>query len=675
MSKTTKITMENFEEIVATLLGKDEYSAIKERASKRAEAAMKSFKAEIEEIMHEFDGNSDIMLKEEGEKVKVKTMINRFGAENKQQAQKFIGAIKNNASDKFKSDIVSVNMEELAKAIMQGKTIVPAVINGKIIDSNFVEQQLFMLDIDDAGCSLNEIKKRLKDYPYSMIYTSFSHTIAVPKYRIAFIADKVITDAQKARQITLALMDVIGCADAKCVDVSRIFFAGKNVLETHNRTFSVDKLLGNTSIKYEEVTAVQKVTRAAIVREEESGTDNKTITVEEIKNNLQELSEEFEGTIVDYNGSFDWFNKNVPLTAILGKDLNIRFRCLHNEHLDKKPSATLEEYQGKIYYRCCCDNFNSPKSTIDTLHHLLDMDKVEVQYMLADALGVTLGSTYQREMRLLIADTKANMDKLIKKDSILYKEMKYLWGALSVIQDFASAKVTTAPLSINTNRPSFFMSHSQLKDEMQRLQMAGATAAGLKLDQLKDLGFIRPLRDDEIDTDALNKTIEIQNKLKKIKGREDINRVEYYELCAITPSMIKKAEDNIKLRKASGTKKRNMNMVRRLYAYGKDFTSNVNVQVDVEKKIHSDKQQKKMDKILLAASYLIDSQGYFTEEQLKKQFDPKRRMRKDDSQKLIDDAIPLIISKLGIKKDRVKKSTREEFNISAKTKTNTTIYC
>ena len=674
--KTVEVTMDNLEELTALIFGAEEFQAMKERAARRTEAALEAFKNEIEEIMHEIDENNDIMSREEVEHVKVKTMINRFSAENKQQAQRFIGAIKNNASDKFKSDIVSVNMNELAQAIRQGKTIVPAVIDGKLIDANFKEQQLFMLDIDDAGCSLNEIKRRLREYPYSMIYTSFSHTIAMPKYRIAFIADRVITDAQEARQITVALMDVIGCADSKCADVSRIFFAGKNILETHNRTFSVDKLLKNTSIRYEDVTAPQKkVDRAAIVGEEESGTDNKTITVEQIQENLQELKLELEGTVVDYNGSFEWFNKNVPLTAILGKDLNTRFRCLHSEHLDKKPSATLEEYQGQINYRCCCDNFNSPKSTIDTLHHLLDMDKIEVQYMLADVLGITLGSTYQREMRLLIADTKANMDKLIKKDSVLGKEMKHLWGALSVIQDFASAKVTTSPLSINTNRPSFFMSQSQLRNEMQRLQMKGATAARLKLDQLKDLGFIRPLRDDEIDADALKKAKEVQKQQKIRTNKKELNRVEYYELCAITPTMIKKAEENIKLRKQSGAKKRNMNITRRLNTYGEDFTFNVNVQGKVEQKICFNKNQKEMDKLISAASDLIAAQGYFTEDQLRKQFDPKRKMKKDKVQKLIDDTIPSIISQLNIKKDRVKKATREQFNISAKTKSNTTIYC
>ena len=258
---------------------------------------------------------------------------------------------------------------------------------------------------------------------------------------------------------------------------------------------------------------------------------------------------------------------------------------------------------------------------------------------------------------------------------VLGKEMRYLWGALSVIQDFASAKVTTTPLSVNTNRPSFFMSQSQLRNEMQRLQMRGATAARLKFDQLKDLGFIRPLKDDEIDADFLKKAKEIQKQQQIRENKKELNRIEYYELCAITPTMIKKAEENIKLRKQSGAKKRNMNITRRLNTYGEEFTFNVNVQGKVEQKICFNKNQKEMDKLISAASDLIAAQGYFTEDQLRKQFDPKRKMKKDKVQKLIDDTIPSIISQLNIKKDRVKKATREQFNISAKTKSNTTIYC
>lgn len=118
-----------------------------------------------------------------------------------------------------------------------------------------------------------------------------------------------------------------------------------------------------------------------------------------------------------------------------------------------------------------------------------------------------------------------------------------------------------------------------------------------------------------------------------------------------------------------------MNITRRLNTYGEEFTFNVNVQGKVEQKICFNKNQKEMDKLISAASDLIAAQGYFTEDQLRKQFDPKRKMKKDTVQKLIDDTIPSIISQLNIKKDRVKKATREQFNISAKTKSNTTIYC
>lgn len=626
--------------------------------------------------MDEIEENNDIIEWKGGKLVKVKTMINRFKAKDKKSANKYIGAIKNNQSEFFKSDIVEVNMDELAKAILQGKTIVPAVIDGKLIDANFKEQQLFALDIDNTDLPLNKLKAKFRNYPYSMIYTSFSHSIAVPKYRILLIADRVITDPQEARQVTLALQELVGCADEKCVDVSRIFFAGKNIIEKHNRTFSVDKLLANTSVKYDDVKAPVKNKKVDIVATEDSGTDNKIITKEEVINNLEKIKDQYEGIVVDYNGSFDWFNKNVKLTDVLNKKLNTKIRCLHPDHEDKDPSAMLYEYEGQIYYRCSSNCvLGKPKSTISALAHLLDMEEVEVQYLISDALEITLGSTYQRDMRLLIADTKANITRMIKQDSILGKEMKYLWGILSVIQDFASAKVTTEPLSVNMNRPTFFISKSQVKQEMQRLQIKGASNAYQKIAQLKDLGFIRPLKDEEINPDALAIAKEEQEKNKLIKGRVHMNRVEYYELCAITPSMIRSAEETIKRNKQLGVKKKNMNVTRRIAAHGENFTEKVNVQDSIKKKVVNNKNQKEYDKILLAAVKLMSEQGYFTEDQLRKTYDPKRKVRKEVAVKLINDSIPNIIKTMGIKKDRVKKSTKEKYSINSKIKTNTVIYC
>lgn len=612
----------------------------------------------------------------EDEPLRVNTMINRFKAKDKAAANKWIGAIKNNKSENFKTDIVNVTLAELGNEILKGKAIVPAVLNGKLQDANFVEQQLFALDIDYIGVSLEDLKARFKDYPYALIYTSFSHTAAVPKYRLLFVADRVITNADEARFITAALMDIAGCADERCVDVSRIFYAGRSIVEIQEKQFNVDKLLANTSIKKEEVISKATATgeKVAIKAKEEAGTKEVIITAADIIKNLSTIKD-FEGQTLEYDGSFNWINSNVNLGIALGKELNTLFRCLKPGHLDRNPSAMVYKYDGKYYYRCSCGDFNKPKSVIDTLSIILDMDKVEVQYLITDALGITMGSAYQRNSRLLIADTKANLLNMIKPDTILYKEMKYLWGTLNVIQDFASAKITVSPLSVNSTRPTFYMGRTQLQSEMLRLGIKGASDVKGKLDQLKDLGFIRPLKDEEITQEALNVTEEHRNNMILSTGKKCINRVEYYELCAITPSMIREAENKITTRKKLGAKKKNMNINRRISTYGLDHTETVNVQGKVVDKLVNNKYQKDIDKMLNVAANLIKEEGYFTEEMLRKAFDPKRKKRKDITEKLINDSIPLIIQELGIEKNRVKNSIRTQYSISEKIKTNTIIFC
>lgn len=633
-----------------------------------AEAIKMFDEVEENDIIEEVVGKEELMT------LKVKTMVNRFRARNKEMATKWIGAVKNNKAEGFKSDIVEITISELANEVLSGKAIIPAVIDGKIEDINFKEQQLFALDIDYIGTSLRDLKAKLADYPYAMIYTSFSHTEAVPKYRVLFVADRVITDAQEARQITAALMDVAGCADDKCVDVSRVFYAGRSVIEIHDRTFSVDKLLANTSISYEEVLPVENKEKVEVLGTEEAGEDNIVITADEIIKNLSEITE-YEGMELDYDGSFNWINNNIDLSVLLGKKANTLFRCINPEHLDRKPSAMTYKYGNKYYYRCNCGHFHKPKSVIDTVSLLLDMDKVEAQYLITDALGIIMGSAYQRNSRLLIADTKANLTKMIKPGTILYKEMRYLWGTLNVIQDFASAKITISPLSINSTRPTFFMSRSQLQAEMIRLGVKGSSNVKAKLDQLKDLGFIRPLLDKEIVEARLAEANKVKKKQLAATQKKYVNRVEYYELCSINPSMIRKAEELIDIRKKSGAKKKNMNVTRRLAVYGEEHTQKVNPQGQVINKICFNKNQKEMDKLVEAATTLIEKQGYFTEEQLRKAFDPKRKKRKDVVEKLIDDAIPVIIKALGIEKNRVKNSTRILHSIPSRIKTNTTIYC
>ena len=127
--------------------------------------------------------------------------------------------------------------------------------------------------------------------------------------------------------------------------------------------------------------------------------------------------------------------------------------------------------------------------------------------------------------------------------------------------------------------------------------------------------------------------------------------------------------------KEAGVKRRCHNVARRAAALGEEFAEVINVQVNVIQKTTDPKRQKKLDKMIKTAKTLLDNQGYFTEEQLRKAFDPKRKQTKATTQKMIDDFIPYIIKDLDIKKDRVKNSTRSKHSIPSDIKNNTTIYC
>lgn len=605
-------------------------------------------------------------------------MVNRFKARSKEQAKQWIGAIKNNKAQAFKSDIIEMNLEELSSIIKDKHTIIPAILteNEKLEDSNWTSQQVFALDIDNisARTTINDLIARFKsnDIECAMVYTSFSHTEANPKYRMIFIADKVIYDYATAKQVTEALHTIAMCADEKCTDLSRIYFAGKEVIYKAEATFNAEKLLARKELYNSVITTTRKAsTKTEIVGREADGTDNIIFTLADLRNNLSTINE-FRGKELDYSTSFEWINTHISLSQALGKKHNVLFRCLHKEHIDQTPSAMIYEFEGQEYYRCSScksSHFHKPKSTIDTLALLLDKSKVEIQYILSEILGFSIGSEYQKNMRLLIAETqsKFNAGKLIPQDSMLYKHMKRsnLFGAMTCVFNFALANVEYKALA-TADRPTFFMSRNQLAVEMAKNQMAGATAVKSKIQKLKDLGFIRALRDDEIHdlTEA-----------KNIKKKYNFSyRVEFFELCDISYSMIDRANEYIKTRKEYGHIYTGDNIFRRVQTFDINCVQNSNIQENVSESISNNKNIKKYKKIIEKAEMLIEEFGYFTVDMLRKAFDPKRKMKKVISEKLIYDILPQIIKTLDIKKMRVTKAVKSRYSID-NLKTNNIIYC
>lgn len=152
---------------------------------------------------------------------------------------KEFGAIRNRLSNASQN----LTMNEFIKAIENGQSFNPAELKGQTND-DFVSQQLFGVDIDNSyikdGIEPLTIEKAIEIcneecVSIANIYYSFSHTLEIPKYRILFISDEVITDFEKAENLRKALIslfqiapymlnDAQGQVDGACKDASRVFF-------------------------------------------------------------------------------------------------------------------------------------------------------------------------------------------------------------------------------------------------------------------------------------------------------------------------------------------------------------------------------------------------------------------------------------------------------------------
>lgn len=125
---------------------------------------------------------------------------------------------------------VEVTLKELMEAVQEGKSVSPSVMKGTKAD-DFLEQQVFMVDIDNTNtkkpilqvadaisiCEKNGLH-------VAFYYFSFSHTEKLPKFRLVFVMDEVVTERILRDTIMRRLIDLFEQADTSCINADRIFF-------------------------------------------------------------------------------------------------------------------------------------------------------------------------------------------------------------------------------------------------------------------------------------------------------------------------------------------------------------------------------------------------------------------------------------------------------------------
>jgi len=111
------------------------------------------------------------------------------------------------------------------------------VFNGSRKNDNWESQQVFALDFD-SGLEPTEAYNKLKDLGITpqIIYTSFSDSKELRKFRVVFVLDKAIKNKEVVGNLNIALMNVFADtngdtkADKACKDFARLYYGGKKVL-------------------------------------------------------------------------------------------------------------------------------------------------------------------------------------------------------------------------------------------------------------------------------------------------------------------------------------------------------------------------------------------------------------------------------------------------------------
>ena len=180
--------------------------------------------------------------------LKVKVHIDNVGY-TKEKPKKLYGVIKPRLQ--CEDNIKEISIVELVNKIGQGYAVSPSILKGGLSANNWVEQTLFMVDIDNKETSakmftLDKALKICKRYNISpaFSYYTYSNTQLIPRFRIAFVIDKTITDEKERKKIIKTLTELFPNHDDNCTNADRMFLGTNQETFIHNEnaTISIEQI-------------------------------------------------------------------------------------------------------------------------------------------------------------------------------------------------------------------------------------------------------------------------------------------------------------------------------------------------------------------------------------------------------------------------------------------------
>lgn len=155
--------------------------------------------------------------------------IDKIYYTNKEVAHNHMGIMSNVVG----GNKVDLELSEIIKRVgKKGYTFTRAIVNGGTKSVCFVKQLFLVLDFDD-DIRLEEFKNRCVEYriPFLFTYKTFGWSETSSHFRAVFLMDRWINNPELAKAANYMLNAIFPEADGACVNLGRMFFGGKGVIE------------------------------------------------------------------------------------------------------------------------------------------------------------------------------------------------------------------------------------------------------------------------------------------------------------------------------------------------------------------------------------------------------------------------------------------------------------
>lgn len=154
--------------------------------------------------------------------------------------------------------ICEIDLLSLIHMIEKGYSISPGILKNGMTAKHWVEQTLFMIDIDNTDenvpllSSMNALKLCEDNgiLPILLYYT-FNNTTDKPKFRLVFMMDEPIIDNKIREQVISTLIDLFPQSDKACKNADRIFLGTNQSVLVYDldARINIDKVLSLSKIE------------------------------------------------------------------------------------------------------------------------------------------------------------------------------------------------------------------------------------------------------------------------------------------------------------------------------------------------------------------------------------------------------------------------------------------